>query len=911
MGTSLRRDFGAASSEYWLIMLERLYHSLRTKFRALFHRRAVEEELADELAYHIEEKIQRLREQGMTQAEARRTVLREFGGIEQRKEECRDARGISFVEDLWRDVKFAGHALVRNRTFTLVAALTIALGIGANTAIFTLVHGVLLQSLPLPDADRLVAIGETSPSGDLTAVPYQNFRDWQSAQHSFEGMAARLPAGGIITGAGEPERVFGRYVSAEFFAVLKVSPQVGRFFSQTEDRLGGDHVIVISNSLWQRRFSGASSIIGQAIGYNGDSRTVIGVLRPDFDFYGQNNGNNDVFLPLGQLEQQDSRGRGYPVRITARLKADVNEQQARAEIKTLARQSALKYPEADTGNTVDVQSLLSDYVGESARGLTVLSVAVAVLLIIACANVANLTLARAVNRQKEIAVRLALGASRFRIIRLLLIESILVAAVGGILGVFLAIWAIDWFKAGAPESLPRLSEIHLNGTVLAATIIATLFSGIVFGLAPALQTTRFDLHQSLTAGSDRSSDALGHHRMRRSLVIAEFALAFILLIGSGLLVKSFRNLMTVDRGYDAKNVLSFRLRLPDMKYPRPEQAIAALSEAHYRLKSLPEVKQVAFTSGIPLGRFVQGNYWIEGRPEPKNMSQWPLSTAVSVSEEFHDALGIKLLAGRVFDRHDNIGSPPVVVVDDQFVRRNFGEASPESTLGRRVRFEGADEPWLEIVGVVGHVRYHDPEEEPLVQIYRPWLQMNLKRNGDWLRAMDVVVKTSVDPWTIVPAVRKQIAGLDSDQPLGPVHTFEEMLDRSLTSRRLNLTLISVFSAAALLLSAVGIYGVMSYTIGQRRREIGIRIALGAQKRDVARLVIGNGLIMVAVAIVVGVIGAFTLTRFMSGMLFGVNAGDLSTYATVAAMLVGVALFACYVPARRAANLNPLEAFRSE
>ncbi len=892
-------------------MLERLYHCLKTKFRAVFQRRAVERELANELEHHIEENIRRLCEQGVTQAEARTTVLREFGGIEQRKEECRDARGISLVEDLWRDVKFAGRALVKNRTFTVVAALTIALGIGANTAIFTLVHGVLLQALPLPDADRLVAIGETSPSGDLTAVPYQNFRDWQSAQHSFDGMAARLPAGGIITGAGEPERVFGRYVSGEFFSVLGVSPQMGRFFNQAEDKPGGDHVIIISNSLWQRRFAGAANIVGQAIRYNGDSRTVIGVLRPDFDFYGQNNENNDVFLPLGQLEQQDSGGRGYPVRITARLKPDVSEQQARAEIKILAQQSALKYPEADTGNTVDLQSLLSDYVGEAARGLTVISVAVAVLLVIACANVANLTLARAMNRQKEIALRLALGASRVRIIRLLLIESVLVAVIGGFLGVFLASWAIELFKAGAPESLPRLSEIHLNSTVLAATIIATLLSGIAFGLAPAWQTTRFDLNQSLTAGSDRVSDSLGHQRVRRALVIVEFALAFILLIGSGLLVKSFRNLMTVDRGYDAKNILSFRLRLPDMKYPQPGQAIVALKEAHRRLSSLPEVRQVAFTTGIPLGRFVQDNYWIEGRPEPKNMSQWPLSTAVSVSDEFHDALGIKLLAGRVFDQRDQTDSPPVVVVDEKFVRRNFGEAPPDSILGRRLHFEGADEPWREIVGVVRHVRYHQPEEEPLVQIYRPWLQMNLKRNGDWLRAMDVVIKTSVDPWTILPAVRKQIAALDPDQPLGPVHTFEEMLDRSLTSRRLNLTLISVFSASSLLLSAVGIYGVMSYAVGQRRREIGIRIALGAQKRDVARLVISNGLIMVAVAIVIGVIGAFALTRFMSGLLFGVEAADLSTYATVAVLLLGVALFACYVPARRAGNLNPIEALHSE
>jgi predicted permease len=892
-------------------MLETLYRCLKAKFRAVFQRRAVERELANELQYHIEAKIRRLSEQGMAPDEARATTLREFGGIEQRKEECRDARGVSFLEDLWRDIKFAGRALLKNRTFTIVAALTIALGIGANTAIFTLVHGVLLQSLPLPDADRLVAIGESSPSGNLTAVPYENLRDWQLAQHSFDGLSARLPAGGIITGTGEPERVFGRYVSAGFFQILRVSPQIGRFFNEAEDKPGAEHVVIISNSLWQRRFAGAPGIIGQAIRYNGESWTVIGVLRPDFDFYGQNNDNNDVFLPLGQLEQQDVRGRGYPVRITARLKANVSEEQARAEIKTLAQQSALKYPQADSGNTVDLRSLLSDYVGESASGLTVISVAVAVLLIIACANVANLTLARAINRQKEIALRVALGASRFRIIRLLLIESILVATIGGTLGVGLASCAISLFKTAAPDSLPRLSEIYLNGTVLTATIIATLLSGIVFGLAPAWHTTRFDLNQRLTAGSDRASDSPMSQRVRRALVIVEFALAFILLIGSGLLVKSFRNLVTIDRGYDAKNILSFRLRLPDMKYPQPEQAIVALKEAHRRLRTLPEVKNVAVTTAIPLGRFVQGNYWIEGRAEPQNMAQWPLSTSIAVSEEYYDELGIKLLAGRRFDQRDQTDSPFVVVVDDQFVRRNFGEATPDSILGRRLRFEGTDESWREIVGVVGHVRYHEPEEEPLVQIYRPWLQMNLKRNADWLRAMDVAIKTSVDPWTLLPAVRKQIAALDPDQPLGPVHTFEEMLDRSIAPRRLNLTLISVFSASSLLLSAVGIYGVMSYTVGQRRREIGIRIALGAQKRDVARLVIGNGMIMVAVAIAVGVVGAFALTRFMSGMLFGVEAADLSTYATVAMVLLSVALCACYVPARRAGNLNPLDALRSE
>ncbi|HEY7001756.1 MAG TPA: ABC transporter permease [Candidatus Udaeobacter sp.] len=911
MGTPLRRDFGAASRQERVAMLEKLYHCLKAKFRALFQRRTVERELASELQNHIEAKIRQLTERGMTPSEARTMTLREFGGIEQRKEECRDVRGLSLLEDLWRDVRFAGCALIKNGTFAVVATLTIALGIGANTAIFTLVHGVLLRSLPLPDADRLVAIGEASPSGNLTALPYENFRDWRSAQHSFEEMAARLPAGGIITGIGEPERVFGRYVSAGFFSTLQVSPQIGRFFNEAEDKLGGEHVTIISDSLWHRRFAGDPGIIGQAIRYNGDSWTVIGVLQSDFDFYGQNNENNDVFMPLGQLDQQDSRGRGYPVRITARLKANVSEEQARAEIKTLAQQSALKYPQSDSGHAVDLRSLLSDYVGESTRSLTVISVAVAVLLIIACANVANLTLARAINRQKEIALRVALGASRFRIIRLLLVESILVAAIGGILGVGLASWAIHLFKSAAPGSLPRLSEISPSGTVLAVTVIGTLLSGIVFGLAPARQTTRFDLNQSLKASDARASGSPGSERLRRTLVIVEFALAFILLIASGLLVKSFRNLMTIDRGYDAKNVLSFRLRLADMKYPRPEQAILALKEAQRRLRTLPEVKNVAVTTAIPLGRFSEGNYWIEGRSEPQNIAQWPLSTSMSVSEEYRDALGIKLLAGRWFDQHDQADSPLVVVVDDQFVGQNFGAVTPASILGRRLRFEGADEPWREIVGVVGHVRYHEPEEEPLVQIYRPWLQMNLKPCGAWLCAMDVVIKTSVDPWTILPAVRKQIAALDPDQPLGPAHTFEEMLDQSIAPRRLNLALISAFSASALLLSAVGIYGVMSYTVGQRRREIGVRIALGAQKRDVAGLVIGSGMTMVGLALIVGIGGAFAVTRFMSGLLFGVEAADVATYAIVAVLLAGVALCACYVPARRAGNVNPLEALRSE
>jgi putative ABC transport system permease protein len=533
------------------------------------------------------------------------------------------------------------------------------------------------------------------------------------------------------------------------------------------------------------------------------------------------------------------------------------------------------------------------------------------LLLIACGNVANLTLARALTRQREIALRLAVGASRFRVIRLLLTESVLLALIGGTVGAALAFWGIDLFKAFAPDSLPRLADVRVDFWALTATLAVSLASGMVFGLAPALQTTHPNIDSTLKTSGRASAGHAGAHKFRNTLVIMELALSLLLLVGAGLLVQSFRQLMNVDPGFDARNVLTFRVRLADMKYPDPAQAVVFLNELQRRLQQLPGVRTAAVTTGFPLGRSTENSYWIEGEPEPKNPAQWPVALGLAGSETYHQALGIPLLAGRFFTEQDRADTAPVAIVDEEFVRRNFANRPLSSVLGHRVRFEGTDEPWREIVGIVRHVRHRGLDEEARAEIYRPWTQLNAKRSADWLRSMDVIVKTDSEPTMLVPAIRREIHVLDPDQPLGPVVTLETLLSESVAPRRLNLALITIFSAVALLLSAVGLYGVMSYAVGQRRREIGVRMALGATRGHITRLVLGNGMLLTGTGIALGLIASFGLTRVMRSLLFGVTATDTPTFACVSAVLGAVALLATYVPARKAARVDPIVALQYE
>ena len=884
---------------------------LASLLRNIGRKGAVERELAEEVSSYVELSTRAKQRDGLSESEARRAALVELGGVEQVKQQVREARAGFTIDTLLQDVRYAARSLRKHPAFTLTAVATLMLGIGASAAMFTVLRGVLLKSLPYPDADRLVAVGEISPSGPLTALPYQNYLEWRAEQTVFAEMSARLPAGGILVAGSQPERVFGRFVTASFFPTLGVKPQLGRFFSEAEDRIGGEPVIVISDELWRRLFGGDPAVLGTAVQYNGSSWTVIGVMPRGFDYYGRENDNNGIFVPLGQLEQQDNRGRGYPVRITARLKDGVSLRDARAEMLTLAKRSALAHSQTDSGNPIDVRTFLSDYVGDTANALLIISAGVVLLLVIACANVANLTLARGIKRQREIALRLAVGASRTRVIRLLLTESVLLALFGGIAGIALAIWGVEVFKAIAPETLPRLDDVRIDAWVLAVTVGVTLGSGVLFGLAPALQTTRPDLESTLKDGGRQSSGGAASSRLRGALVITELALSLTLLIAAGLLVQSFRQLMEVDPGYDARNVLTFRLRLPDKKYPDAAQAIAMNMEVQRRLQQLPTVEHVAIASGFPFGRGAESSYWVEGESEPKNAAQWSVALGLAVNEQYHDALGIPLLAGRRFTAQDGTDTPSVALVDEEFVRRHFPDAPLASAVGRRFRIQGADEPWREIVGVVRHVRHSGLAEQARPQIYRPWTQLNLSRSGEWLRAMDIIVKASVDPAPLAPAIRRELQQLDPDQPLGPVATLESLLDKSIAPRRFNLFLLSTFSCVGLLLSVIGLYGVMSYTVSQRTREIGLRMALGAQRGDVLKLVLGEGMLLAIAGTVVGVAGAFALTRLMSSLLFAVSASDPMTYASLSLLIVGVALLACYLPARRAASVEPMEALRCE
>jgi putative ABC transport system permease protein len=817
------------------------------------------------------------------------------------------------MNTLWHDLRYSLRMLRKRPGFTTVAVITLALGIGANTAIFSVVNAVLLRALPYQHSERLVALFETSKEVPAMATPYPDYLDWRAQQTAFEDLAARMPAGGILTGDGEPERIIGRLVTASFFPTLGVKPYLGRFFSEAEDRPGGERVIVISYGLWQRRFGGDENIIGRGIRYNGESWTVIGVLPPDFDFYGTANANNDFCMPLGQLTDQEYMHdrNSHTVMVTGRLRAGTSVEQANAEMQTIAEQLAEAHPESNTGNGVTVRSLLDDYVGEVREALLIIMAAVGLVLLIACVNVANLLLARAASRQKEVAVRLALGAGRWRLVRQLLTESVVLAALGGGLGLLLAAWGIELLLKFHPDDLPRLEQVNIDPRALGFTLLVTLITGVLFGLAPALHSTKVDLHDALKEGSRTASGSAGSRRLRGALVVAEIALSLVLLIGAGLLLMSFKRLMQEDPGFDPHNVLTLRLRLPDPKYPEAVQTTAFLRAVMGRVAALPGVERVSIATGFPLGPQSQRDYWIEGQPQPKRQEDWSAAILKSVSEGYHDALGIRLLAGRLLTEHDDATSPPVVLVDDAFVARHFPNAALTSVLGHRLRFGGEEGPWREIVGVVRHVRAETLEEEGHATIYRPWQQMPPKWLANISRAMDLVVKTTVEPRGLIAPIRGEVQAIDPDQPLANVRTLDALRDEYLAPRRFSLLLLGLFAIIAMLLAVVGIYGVMSYAVTQRTREIGIRMALGAGSRDIFKQVVGHALRLTLAGVTAGLFAAALLTRLMANQLYNVKPIDLPTFLLTALLLAAVALVASYLPARRATKVDPMIALRHE
>lgn len=743
------------------------------------------------------------------------------------------------------------------------------------------------------------------------SVSYPDYLDWRTQQSVFEDMAARMPAGGIITGGGEPERVIGRLVTASFFPTLGVKPFLGRAFNSSEDQPGAARVMVISHELWQRRFGSNPAIIDQAINYNGESWTIIGVMPARFDFYGRNNINNDLFMPLGLLAAEEfMRDRqSHTVRVLARLQPGVGLDKARAELSALASRLAVQYPQSNTEIGVAARSLLDEYVGDSRRALLVIFGAVAFMLLIACANVANLMLARATTRRKEIALRLALGATSWRIARQLLTESLLLAMGGAALGVLLATWGVNLLVKLNPDGLSRLDDVSVDLQALGFTFLITLIVAVLFGLVPALQGSRTQLNEALKEGS-RSSAAGAAGRLRGSLVAAEVALALVLLIGASLTLKSFGRLISVDPGYDPHNVLTLRLRLPDGKYRDASQTSAFSQAAITRVSSLPGVEGAALATGFPLGRASEVDYLVEGQPEPL-AGRVPTGIRQDVSEDYHKVLGIALREGRLFNAHDTETTPLVALVDEEFAARTFPHQPLREVIGKRLRFGGDSAGWREIVGVVRHVKQNGLDEQDRTQIYRPLSQITPKWKANLMRATDLIVKTSVEPSTLITAIKKEIQAIDKDQPIAQVQTLGDKLDASFAPQRFTLLLLGVFALVALSLATAGIYGVMSYAVSQRTQEIGIRTALGAQAQDVLKLVIGSGMKLALFGVAIGLAGAFALTRLMTTLLFGVTPTDAITFAAVSSFVVVVSLFACYVPARRATKLDPVIALRAE
>jgi putative ABC transport system permease protein len=814
------------------------------------------------------------------------------------------------MESLFKDIRYGVRSLVKHRGFTAVAVITLALGIGANATIFSVVNAVLLKSLPYPEADRLVAISENSRQSPDISVSYPDYLDWRARQTVFENMSAHLPAGGVITGAGEPDRVLGRFVSASFFSTLGIQPAVGRAFTDLEDT-PGNKVMVISHVLWQRRFGGAPAVIGKAITYNGEPWTVVGVMPAEFDFYGRTNLNNDIFIPLGTLADQDfMRDRqSHMLRITARLRPGIALEEARSQLHALAAGLATDYPASNTGIGVTARSFLDDYVGDSRRALLVIFAAVAFMLLIASANVANLMLARATTRRREIAVRLALGASKWRIARQLMTESLILAVAGGLLGVLLANWGVSLILKLNTGQWSRLDDATIDVRVLGFTLLITVLVGLLFGLAPVLQSSKSHLNDTLKEGNRSSSSGVSG-RLRGSLVTIEIALSLMLLIGAGLTLRSFGRLVSVDPGYDPHNVLTFRLRVPDAKYAEAPQILDFDRAVIERVTSLPGVTGVAAATGFPLGRAFYNNYTVEGQPDPQPGSE-PLGIRQDVSETYHSVLNISLRAGRLLTPQDTATSPLVLLVDEEFAAKHFPNRPFSEVIGKRVRFGGDTDAWSEIVGVVSHVKQNGLDEVTRPQFYRPWTQITANRRAPYLHAVDILVKTSVEPTTLIASIKKEIQGLDRDQPIAQIQTLADKLDTSVAPQRFTLVLLGVFASIALLLAGVGIYGVMSYAITQRTHEIGIRMALGARTQDVLKMVVANGMRLAVVGVAIGLAGAFALTRLMSSLLFGVTPTDTLTFVLVSLALIAVSLLACYIPARRAAKVDPLVALRYE
>ena len=799
---------------------------------------------------------------------------------------------------LLQDLRYAARMLMVKPGFTAIAVITLALGIGANTMIFSVVNSVLLNPLPFPESSRLVRLSErhANYTGNVT---YASFHDLGDETASLENISGARFWSDNITDGGEPEQVSIMLVSANFFSALGVPPQIGRTFLRDEDGPGRDNVVVLSHALWQRRYGGDPGLVGKTIRFGSRDLTVLGVMPSGFQSSILFSGQYDLWAPLSASGSLRDNRRSHLLAVIARLKPQATIMQAESEMASIAAGIEQNNPGVDDPDLgIAVEGLQDRIVAPMRPALLVLLCAVACVLLIACANVANLLLARSAAREKEMAIRLALGASRWRITRQVLTESALLGLAGGAAGLLLAVWGVDSIIALAPGNLPRIDEVRIDGRVLGFTVAASLLTGLLFGIAPALQLPRLSIHEVVKDGG-RGSTGGRRRWLRHFLVVSEVAVALVLLIGAGLLINSFLRLQRVDRGFDARNLLTLNLTLS--RYSTTEQQIAFLRQILERTGETPGVRAVGLTSTLPLRGGPSTGFVIEDAP-PVAQGDEPSADIRVVDSNYFRAMGIPLRAGRPFAETDSTTAPKVMVINEHMARRFWPGEDP---IGKRVTMTDWGPPLSgEIVGVVGDVKAGGLDSETRPMIYWAYPQFPVIFDS-------LVVRTEGDPLNIVGAIKSQIWSIDPHQPVASVATMEQVLANSVAARRFNMVLIGAFAALALALSALGIYGVISYTVSQRTHEIGIRVALGARGSHVLRLVVGQGMALALAGVGVGLAAAAALTRLMSTLLFGVSPTDTPTFVAVAVLLSGVALAACIVPARRATKVDPMVALRYE
>jgi predicted permease len=811
---------------------------------------------------------------------------------------------------LLQDVRYAARMLRRSPGFMLLAIATLALGIGANTAIFSVVDAVLLKPLPYPQPNRIAAVWGTHEklAENRRALSFPDFVDVQKQNSVFEHVAGYTDATASLTGGGEPLHLTGEQVSTDMFAVLNVRPFLGRGFLPDEDKPGHD-VAILSYQLWKGHFGGDPNIIGRAVTFDGRSNTIVGVMPADFAFPF----NSDA-IDVWQTFSHDATSTSPDPAVTeqrgahflsslARLKPGVTYAQANAELSAIGNRLALQYPDTNKYMSFRSESALDGLVGDLRPQLFVLLGAVAFVLLIGCANVANLLLARATSRQREIAIRAAMGAGRARIVRQLLIESAMVSFAGGACGLIVAVWGSEFIASLAAGQFPRVAGTTVDARVLAFTFAASVLTGLLFGIAPAMQLSHQPLGEILKEGGRSSSQSGRQHRLRNLLIVTETALAVMLLASAGLLIESLAHLQRVNPGFNSHGVLTFAVDLPDSRYSKHTQNEAFFGQLGERLRSIPGVD--AASTGVPLpfsDAVIRTGYEIEGHPVAK--SDVPHTHFRAVGMEYFRTMGIPLLQGRIFAETDRDGSPNVVIVNKALVDKSFHGENP---IGKRIKpgiSTIGEAPWREIVGVIGDVKTGGLDKPDQPESYVPEEQIGF----EWQYG---VVRSSLPPETLVPAIREQMRALDKDLPVYDVRTMDEYVGRSIAQPRLDSALLAIFAALALVLAMVGIYGVMSYGVAQRTNEIGIRMTLGAQQRDVLRLVMGQGIVVAGLGVLIGIVGSIGVTRLLATLLFGVSPGDPATLAGVAMILVACALLACYIPARRAMRVDPMVAMRYE